>query len=156
VNNITKERLNEVLTYDTNTQLFTWLISPCNRVKKGDVAGYICKSKGCRVIQIDGVRYRSNTLEHLYLDGKQPRAIYEEKNIPDNSSQDNSTINAQESSRKLRSDNRSGVVGVDWYKNKRQWRVRVNRNHVGYFTSFNDAVIARQVAEHHSLNHGGV
>ena len=52
----------------------------------------------------------------------------------------------------IRSDNTSGVTGVDWSKNKQKWRVRIYNDQkkeilVGYFDSLNDATNARLNAE---------
>ena len=52
---------------------------------------------------------------------------------------------------KRRSDNTSGVVGVDWCKGDRKWRARIRMSgkvkHIGYFVDFSEAVAARKAAE---------
>lgn len=56
------------------------------------------------------------------------------------------TMNAE-----LRSDNNSGVVGVNYYKRDNKWMARISSNgkniFLGYFTNFEDAVKARKSAE---------
>lgn len=51
----------------------------------------------------------------------------------------------------LRSNNTSGVTGVDWAKREQKWRARIRFNnkeiHLGLFKNFNDAVKARKDAE---------
>lgn len=47
--------------------------------------------------------------------------------------------------------NSSGAIGVGWYGPRRKWtaRIKVNKRniHLGYFTTFSDAVEARKAAE---------
>ena len=51
----------------------------------------------------------------------------------------------------IRKDNTSGVKGVDWDKQYKKWKVRIQVNHkrilVGRFENFEDAVNARKKAE---------
>lgn len=51
----------------------------------------------------------------------------------------------------LRSDNTSGVKGVNWHSSKNKWRAFIGINgkhiHLGSFTNFEDAVKARKEAE---------
>ena len=51
----------------------------------------------------------------------------------------------------VRSNNTSGVTGVDWRKNKRRWRATIcfkgTRRYLGSFVRFEDAVAAREKAE---------
>ena len=52
---------------------------------------------------------------------------------------------------KLPAHNASGVIGVGWYKKTGRWKARITVNykdiHLGYFTSFEDAVAVRKQAE---------
>lgn len=52
---------------------------------------------------------------------------------------------------KIRSDNTSGVTGVSFDNKREKWRARIYANkkdmHLGYFDTFEDAVIARYKAE---------
>lgn len=51
----------------------------------------------------------------------------------------------------LAKNNTSGVTGVTWHSRDNVWQARIKVNyqyiHLGYFNSFNDAVIARKQAE---------
>ena len=51
----------------------------------------------------------------------------------------------------LKSNNTSGVTGVDWVKRKQRWRARINVDKktilLGYFKNFDDAVKTRKEAE---------
>ncbi len=58
--------------------------------------------------------------------------------------------------RSIRSDNISGVPGINWYKKLSKWHVQISINgeqkHIGYFNDFEDAITARQYAQH--VHHG--
>lgn len=52
---------------------------------------------------------------------------------------------------KINKNNKSGVVGVFWYKPTRKWHSQITfngiRKHLGYFTDKDDAIAARKAAE---------
>lgn len=54
---------------------------------------------------------------------------------------------------KIRSDNKSGIRGVCFYKTRKNWRARIfvdgKETHIGYFKSKKDAQEARIKAEEH-------
>lgn len=54
--------------------------------------------------------------------------------------------------RRTRADNSSGCSGVGWSKQKRKWRSRISiggkEHHLGFFDDIEDAIKARQQAEH--------
>lgn len=62
-------------------------------------------------------------------------------------------VSHSENMRNMRkhSSNTSGVTGVHWWRTRGCWAVRIYKNnkpiHVGYFSDFNDAVVARKNAE---------
>lgn len=43
--------------------------------------------------------------------------------------------------------NRSGAVGVCWLEERGRWLASVNREYLGLFVDFDDAVAARKAAE---------
>lgn len=51
----------------------------------------------------------------------------------------------------IRSDNTSGIVGVDFNKIAKKWRAKIKYNnvdiHLGYFKDINEALINRRIAE---------
>ena len=61
--------------------------------------------------------------------------------------------NYQENSfnRSLRSDNSTGVAGINYHKTNNKWRAKIRYNgidiHLGYFSDINEAIINRQLAE---------
>lgn len=53
--------------------------------------------------------------------------------------------------------NTSGHVGVIWFPQTSRWQVRIGKQHVGYFKTFDEAVAARRDAERlhgYHENHG--
>lgn len=77
--NLTAARLREVLEYNPETGVFTWIKPSGRRVKVGDVAGARRPDKpggggGYRTIQIDGTRYYAHRLVWFYMTGEWPAA----------------------------------------------------------------------------------
>ena len=72
-NRITQAELKEMLHYNPDSGVFTW-IKPSKfnrRVKVGDVAG--CpNNKGYLLLQLNGKKYSLHRLAHLYMTGKFP------------------------------------------------------------------------------------
>ena len=71
---------------------------------------------------------------------------------------DNRIVNLRKSNaldnmrnRKLQSNNKSGALGVCWYKASRKWKAYIKNNkkniHLGYFDNLDDAIAARKEAE---------
>ena len=58
------ERLHELLDYDPDTGVFTWL-EKRGRVRAGDVAGTLTDDGV--YIRVDGRRYSANQLAHLWM-----------------------------------------------------------------------------------------
>lgn len=79
---LTQERLKEVLHYDPETGLFTWLVRPgkFSRKRVGDVAGYSRPDDGYVEIKIDGKSYYGHRLAFLYMTGSFPEHDGEHKN----------------------------------------------------------------------------
>jgi hypothetical protein len=68
---LTQERLKELLHYDPDTGVFTWQSTTTNRVKSGQVAGTL-NDKGYIQIRVEGVIYPAHRLAFLYVDGEFP------------------------------------------------------------------------------------
>lgn len=68
---ITQDRLKEVLRYDPETGLFTWLVATGRRMRVGSVAG-TKSSEGYIRIAVDGKIYRAHRLAFLYMTGEWP------------------------------------------------------------------------------------
>lgn len=67
-------RVKEVLGYDPETGIFTWLIKTCRKVTIGKIAGSIKRSNPKAPpylqISIDGVTYKAHTLAYYIVTGE--------------------------------------------------------------------------------------
>jgi hypothetical protein len=68
---LTQKRLKEVVSYDSSTGEFKWLVSTSNRVKIGDVAGCGTHNTYQR-LSVDGILYHGHRLAWLYVHGSWP------------------------------------------------------------------------------------
>lgn len=141
------------LHYDPLTGIFTWLITPNNRVLVGSVAGHISKWGHYLVIEINKKVYQSHRLAVLYMTGKWPS---EQVDHRDHNRQHNWWSNLQEAShtdnQKNRSKNsKSGHTGVSWDKPTKKWHAQIGylgkQLHLGFYIELKDAVTARKKAE---------
>lgn len=165
---LTQSRLKALIEYCPESGQFLWRESRGPR-KKGQQAGGDF-SVGCntyRQIRVDGGFYYGHRLAWLYVTGVFPQAG-EEVDHQDGDSTNNAwsnlrlvTSSGNKQNTSLRSDNRSGVVGVRWHKAAHKWSAEIclNRrsNHLGLFENFEDAVKARKKAEAANgfhVNHG--
>lgn len=116
--------------------------------KIGDTAYYL--------VGIGGTRYRAHRLVWLLAHGYDPGVGFIDhkngnglENHPNNLRL--ATIVENNRNKAKQRNNSSGVPGVRWCKRDQKWQslITVNRRdiHLGYFTSFDDAVAARKSAE---------
>ena len=149
---LTQERLKELLHYDPETGVFTWVKSR-KRTKAGDVAGYTCS--GYTRIQVDYVTYRAHRLAYLYIHGHMPDVKIDHKDRdPSNNRISNlrPATNSQNSlNARVRSNNTSGYKGVHRHGPTGKWLASIGidqkRHHLGLFDNILDAVSARKTAE---------
>ena len=164
---ITQKELKEVLHYDADSGVFTWLASRGNSVKVGAVAGCVDKVHGYMRIQINEKRYSAHRLAFLYQEGKLPPDEIDHIN---HSRDDNRFVNLRQVTRvengrnkSIHSNNKSGFTGVYWDKAGNKWKAYININgkskHLGRFTDMDDAIIARKKANiefGYHPNHGAL
>lgn len=154
---LTQERLKELLHYDSEIGIFTWLKSGGGS-KKGDIAGGINKP-GYRTISVDHKRYNASRLAWLWMEGYLPENDVDHRNRIQH---DNRWSNLRHVShlcnmhnQKIYKNNTSGITGVDWSKEKQMWRTRIMISgksfNLGYFSSRLSAARARWEAE---VKHG--
>jgi len=143
---LTQEQLQQLLSYDPDTGIFTNLKSR-GRVKIGSVAGskysngYIC-------IAIDSKRYLAHRLIWLYVYGEFPANQIDHINeVKD----DNRLVNLrlatsqenQHNKSSPQTNNTSGYLGVYWNKPRGKWIARIQVNgknkHLGLFNTAEEA-----------------
>lgn len=138
---LTQERLKEVLHYNPDTGIFTWIARAAYNTHVGSQAGNHCKVSGYIRIGIDGRSYRASRLAVLYMTGRWPRRIVDHK---DRNRANNRWLNLREASYSQNNSNitartksGSSVPGVYWYADREKWRaiITVNRKMVslGYY-----------------------
>lgn len=157
---ITQERLKELFTYNPTNGLFFRNVGRGGK-DAGSIAGTTNSYYGYVSICIDRKHYKAHRLAFLYMTGKMPT---EEVDHRDGDRQNNVWTNLKGSNRSenasncaLRSDNESGVVGVGFHKKRKQWRARIKGQHIGWFTTKEEAALAREqhfLAKTFSYRHG--
>jgi hypothetical protein len=163
-------QLKELLDYDPDTGVFTWLERPLESFAKASVgkmwngrfagkpAGSV-HSSGYLLISLGDKTYKAHRLAWRWVTGQEPSDLihHANKDRLDNSFANLRDVTQVESSRAraLHSNNRSGARGVSWSKTRGLWRAEINgdsrKRELGFFESFDDAVAARKAAE---LIHG--
>lgn len=69
---LTQSRLRELLDYNRDTGVFTWLQYRSQLARAGSAAGRVNMTTGYVEIQIDGTRYKAHRLAWLYCHGVMP------------------------------------------------------------------------------------
>lgn len=123
-NNLTAERLRELLDYDPETGIFRWRVKRKSygaKARPGAIAGAIQRN-GYRAIGIDGIRMYEHRLAFLYIKSHWPSCFVDHKDRnPANNRIDNlreATRSQNNMNSKLISTNTSGFRGVSFYKGK--------------------------------------
>lgn len=119
-------RLRELLAYDQETGVFTWLVGR-KKASAGSLAGSQ-NSRGYMEITIERKKHYAHRLAWAYVHGHFPKGQIDHRdgdrsnNSISNLRDATSTINNQ-NKRGPRSDNKSGFLGVS--KHGRQWRAEI-------------------------------
>ena len=153
-NELTAEKLRELLHYSPETGIFTWKVRTSNRVKVGDVAGSQ-SGDGYLSIRVCSQHFKSHRLAWLYVYGVWPEDQIDHANRVRT---DNRIANLRDVSRKQnmqnaskRSDNTSGHPGAYWDKHTSKWQAKIKHNqeqiNLGYFATLEEAVSARKAGE---------
>jgi hypothetical protein len=120
---LTRERLAELLEYDPITGKWIKLVSRGNNCPPGIVGDK------CLQLQIDGKLHKKSRLAWLYMTGKWPEYEIDHVNCDP---RDDRWVNLREAdrvqncrNRRKRSDNLSGIKGVQKHKKCNSWRARI-------------------------------
>lgn len=144
---LTQDRLKELLEYDPATGDFVWKVSRGSR-KSGSVAGYL-RTEGYRALKVDRTLYYSHRLAFLFMEGSFPPAFVDHINHKE---ADNSWANLRHATNKennrhkaMQSNNTSGIPGVYWHKQSGKWiaQIKVDGKDI-YLGSTHDKEEARR------------
>lgn len=153
-NELTAEKLRQVLHYSPETGDFTWKVRTSRRINVGDVAGSL-GGGGYLQIRIQSRLYQAHRLAWLHTYGVWPKLDIDHIN---RNPKDNRLANLREVSHKQNQQNKSksshntsGCQGVHWHKRDSKWVAQIRHNykpiHLGYFTTIEEAIAARKAAE---------
>ncbi len=154
---ITQARLKELLHYNPDTGVFTWKVRTANRIQIGDEAGCRWAYERTHYLKlgIDGALYYAHRLAWLYIHGSLPKLQIDHidgdglnnriSNLRDVTSRENRRNG------RLRSDNKSGTVGVHFDKARCKWHAQIKtgsgNKFLGQFDCIEDAISARKKGE---------
>ena len=126
------EYLKELLSYNQDTGDFFWLVKRSNRIKIGDIAGYVNTYDGYRYINIDNKMCKAHRLVWLYMTGSYPEFNIDHIN---NIRSDNRLANLRPCTQSENMCNRdktlkntSGYKGVSFHPETGKWRARIRKN----------------------------
>lgn len=153
-NDLTADRLRELLHYDSAAGVFTRRVSVSPATKAGDVAGRVDR-KGYSIIGIDGKYYKAHRLAWLCVTGAWPadQVDHRDRNRANNRFANlREVTNAENQQNSIwRCDNKSGYRGVSWHKGRGAWCARITIDQkvisLGYFRDPKQAATAYQSAK---------
>lgn len=154
---VSQKELKDKFTYNKNTGEFFFNYDS-GKKKAGDISNYV-NNHGYCLINIKDRQYPAHKLAWLYEYGELP---YDQIDHINHDRSDNRISNLRivtnrenHLNTKLRTDNTSGHVGVEWLKTINKWRARIylhgKMKHIGVFDRKDDAMAARKLA---SIKHG--
>ena len=123
---LTQESVRELFDYHPDIGILTHKTTRHNRVRVGDVLGYIHQGHGHVVCEINGRAYQLHRVIWLWEYGEWPdRQVDHENEIKT----DNRICNLRQATNgenqrnvgKLQRNNTSGVKGVQWNKRQKKW-----------------------------------
>jgi hypothetical protein len=129
---LTVERLKEVLHYNPDTGIFTWLRLPKNTAnrKVGDVAGGRNSKLGYVTISIDSVSYGAHRLAWLYIHGYMPNVIDHDDGDPSNNKAVNLIDGNARDNAQNRKEHRNGKLPGVIVRKSGRFRARIEINGV--------------------------
>lgn len=149
-------RLRELFSYNSDTGVLTWAMKPSAKspIVLGEEAGCLTRF-GYRIVSFDGVQVQTHRVVWAFEHGAWPDCQIDHLNgrRDDNRISNLRLATPSENSRNrgMRSDNTSGIAGVDWCKRRNKWRAKLKIGGVtktlGVFSSLALAKAARVAAE---------
>lgn len=143
---ITQDYLKQILHYDPETGVFTYLLHRSSSATVGSVAGSI-NGKGYSQIKINHKTYQAHRLAWLYVTGENPKQFIDHIN---GISADNRFCNLREATRSQNNmntlrykNNNSGYKGVCFYAPTKKFAAYIawnkQRKNIGYFNTAKEA-----------------
>ena len=151
---ITVETLRGLLDYEPDTGIFRWRVSR-GGVEAGAAAGHI-NNRGYIRIMVNNSPFKAHRLAWLHFHGVWPQDQIDHIN---GDKRDNRIANLRDVSRSVnmqnqvraQKDNKSGLRGVSWNKNKKRWEAGISVNgrneYLGSFDTTEAAHAAYLVAK---------
>jgi hypothetical protein len=154
------ERLQEVLHYDPETGIFTWLKVKHRTIRPGDEAGRF-SPYGYITVKVDQIEYMAHRLAWFYMTGAWPTDQIDHR---DRNRANNRWVNLREATNKqnhenigLSCRNTSGIKGVRWDSQRGKWFAFITHHrrmqNLGRFADLDDAIAARRSAETSLFTH---
>jgi hypothetical protein len=154
-----QEYIKSLFTYDKETGDFRWKVARGRNVKVGQLAGSY-NGNGYFAVKIDYKNYLVHRLIWLYETGEMPKTCIDHMNRIKN---DNRFCNLREASYSdncqnidIPKHNRSGHIGVSWFKKRNAWTVyvKVNKKNkwLGNYKDLDKAIEARRAGERKYYN----
>jgi hypothetical protein len=133
---VSAELVRHLFHYDPATGIFRWKNPLNNRVKKGDIAGYI--NEGRRIlISINHCLFLASNIAWLYVHGEWPKLEIDHRN---RDPLDNSIANLRDvtgavncANQEKRKTNKSGFKGVCKAHSQSGWRSQICVNNTTYY-----------------------
>lgn len=142
---ITRERLDQLLSYDPGTDTWTWRVNRGRMAKAGSRAGTV-NTLGYRVIQIDAKHYLAHRLVWFWHHGEWPALIDHIDMNRSNNRVEN--LRPCEKAQNLwnvgkPTSNTSGLKGASYHKDTGRWQARIRCRgislHLGLFDTVEEA-----------------
>ena len=154
---LTAERFRKLYKYEPLTGKFI-----CNHVGPRRIFGQeavpVVQVNGYAVLRVDNKPYYIHRLAVLYMCGEFPAVgtavDHINRDRTDNRWENLRIVTAQQNCMNagIRSDNTSGVRGVQWWSTRKVWRARITVNGkeiiLGQYATKDEAIAARRSAEH--------